>query len=65
METMQSMLQQQQCKFHCTQCIVAFCRRCDYNGSNLETIISTDLKTVDGLAVDWAARNLYWTDTGN
>ncbi|XP_014677385.1 PREDICTED: low-density lipoprotein receptor-related protein 4-like [Priapulus caudatus] len=39
-------------------------RRCDYNGSNLETLVSKGLQTVDGLTVDWVARNLYWTDTG-
>ncbi|KAG7257364.1 hypothetical protein CRUP_022800, partial [Coryphaenoides rupestris] len=28
------------------------------------TVISQGLKTTDGLAVDWVARNMYWTDTG-
>uniref|UniRef100_A0A8C1TDN1 Low density lipoprotein receptor-related protein 4 n=1 Tax=Cyprinus carpio TaxID=7962 RepID=A0A8C1TDN1_CYPCA len=31
---------------------------------NMETVISQGLKTTDGLAVDWVARNMYWTDTG-
>ena len=39
-------------------------RRADLNGSNMETVIGRGLKTTDGLAVDWVARNLYWTDTG-
>lgn len=39
-------------------------RRADLNGSNMETVIGQGLKTTDGLAVDWVARNLYWTDTG-
>lgn len=30
----------------------------------METVIGRGLKTTDGLAVDWVARNLYWTDTG-
>lgn len=30
----------------------------------METVISQGLKTTDGLAVDWVARNMYWTDTG-
>ncbi|XP_022244841.1 low-density lipoprotein receptor-related protein 4-like isoform X1 [Limulus polyphemus] len=39
-------------------------RRANLNGSNVETIISDDLVTADGLTVDWVAKNLYWTDTG-
>ncbi len=34
------------------------------DGSAMETVISQGLKTTDGLAVDWVARNMYWTDTG-
>ena len=27
-------------------------------------MISSEVDHPDGLAVDWVARNLYWTDTG-
>ena len=27
-------------------------------------IVSREVKHPDGIAVDWVARNLYWTDTG-
>ncbi len=39
-------------------------RRVNLDGSDMETVISQGLKTTDGLAVDWVARNMYWTDTG-
>jgi hypothetical protein len=39
-------------------------RRADLNGSNMETLVHENLETTDGLAVDWIARNLFWTDTG-
>lgn len=39
-------------------------RRANLDGSGMETVISQGLKTTDGLAVDWVARNMYWTDTG-
>jgi low density lipoprotein receptor-related protein 5/6 len=32
--------------------------------SGEEAIIRTDVDHPDGIAVDWIARNLYWTDTG-
>ena len=34
------------------------------NVSNVDTLVSTNLTTPDGLAVDWLADNLYWTDAG-
>ena len=34
------------------------------NVTNTETIIATNLTTPDGLAVDWIADNIYWTDAG-
>ncbi|KAK3787581.1 hypothetical protein RRG08_025912 [Elysia crispata] len=40
-------------------------RRAYLNGSMwTEDIILKELATTDGLAVDWIARNLYWTDAG-
>ena len=32
--------------------------------SGEETIVSTEVDNPDGIAVDWIARNVYWTDTG-
>ncbi len=29
-----------------------------------ETLVSSEISTPDGLAVDWVHRLLYWTDTG-
>lgn len=34
------------------------------NGTGQEDIITTEVKSADGIAIDWIARNLYWTDTG-
>lgn len=34
------------------------------NLTSTEAIISTNLTTPDGLAVDWIADNIYWTDAG-
>ncbi|XP_078605134.1 vitellogenin receptor-like isoform X4 [Branchiostoma floridae x Branchiostoma japonicum] len=33
-------------------------------GEDIRRVITTGLKTPDGLAVDWVGRNLYWTDAG-
>ncbi|KAH9496208.1 Low-density lipoprotein receptor- protein 4 [Bulinus truncatus] len=41
-------------------------RRASLNGSQwIENIVLKELATTDGLAVDWIARNLYWTDSGH
>lgn len=40
------------------------CRRANFDGSESKVIVSSNLETTDGLAVDWIGRNLYWTDTG-
>lgn len=34
------------------------------NGTGQENITTTEVENPDGIAVDWVARNLYWTDTG-
>ena len=34
------------------------------NGSNTHVIADYDIHSPDGLAFDWIARNLYWTDAG-
>lgn len=39
-------------------------RRAFLNGSQVETIVSTELYHPDGVAVDWLSRNLYFTDAG-
>ena len=39
-------------------------RRAFLNGSGQEDLIVTEVYHPDGVAVDWVARNLYWTDTG-
>lgn len=32
--------------------------------SDVEVVVWSEVKHPDGIAVDWVARNLYWTDTG-
>lgn len=34
-----------------------------HNLSNTNVLVSTNLTTPNGLAVDWIADNIYWTDT--
>lgn len=34
------------------------------DGDNQGIVISNEVYHPDGLAIDWAARNFYWTDTG-
>ena len=35
-----------------------------FSSSDVQVIVSGEVKHPDGVAVDWVARNLYWTDTG-
>jgi len=37
--------------------------RSHLRGSNVTIVTSTDVRVAEGLAVDWMADNLYWTDT--
>lgn len=34
------------------------------NGSDIERVVDLGLETPEGLAIDWIAHNLYWSDTG-
>ena len=29
-----------------------------------ESVLQEEVKLLEGIAVDWVARNLYWTDSG-
>lgn len=31
---------------------------------DVQVVVTNEIKHPDGVAVDWVARNLYWTDTG-
>ena len=35
-----------------------------FSRTDVQVIVSSEVKHPDGVAVDWVARNLYWTDTG-
>ena len=37
-------------------------RSFDFNGSNVQIIIEKDVSVPTGLAFDWVANNLYWSD---
>ncbi|KAG5887975.1 hypothetical protein JTB14_035048 [Gonioctena quinquepunctata] len=36
-----------------------------YNLSDIKTVASKNISSPDGLAIDWIANNIYWTNTGN
>ena len=38
--------------------------RGNIDGTDIETVVSEGLSTMDGIAVDWIANNLFWTDAG-
>ncbi|XP_052903013.1 low-density lipoprotein receptor-related protein 6 [Anopheles moucheti] len=38
--------------------------RADGMGGPAEEVVTAEIQAPDGLAIDWLARNLYWTDTG-
>ena len=35
------------------------------NGSSFKGVITADIGQPDGLAIDWVARNVFWTDNGS
>lgn len=35
-----------------------------FDGSIRETVLDTRINNCEGLAIDWMARNIYWTDEG-
>lgn len=39
-------------------------QRARMNGTGQEVVISNEIYHPDGVAIDWVARNIYWTDTG-
>ncbi len=52
-------------RFYYTEVYLDVIRNVDApNDSNVATPVYTNLTTPDGLAVDWLADNLYWTDAG-
>jgi len=34
------------------------------NGRNQSVVLSIDIPHPDGIAIDWAGRNMYWADSG-
>lgn len=39
-------------------------RRVHLNGTGQEDVVSSEIRMPDGVAIDWRAENLYWTDSG-
>ena len=40
-------------------------QRSRVDGSGQEAVIFSELHSSDGVAVDWIARNVHWTDAGS
>ncbi|XP_045494684.1 nidogen [Colias croceus] len=38
-------------------------KRALYDGSGFEPFLSNDVQSPEGIAVDWSARNIFWTDS--
>ncbi|OQR67686.1 low-density lipoprotein receptor-related protein 4-like [Tropilaelaps mercedesae] len=51
-------------KFYFTDVKLDVIRRSNLNGTGLETIVNSELASPDGLAYDWIAKNIYWSDSG-
>lgn len=39
-------------------------QRAKLDGSQQADVLTTEIHNPDGIAIDWVARNMYWTDTG-
>ena len=39
-------------------------RRLTYDGKDVEVFLDANVNFVEGVAVDWQARNIFWTDSG-
>lgn len=39
-------------------------RRAHLDGRNQKDLINTEVQHPGGIAIDWVARNMYWTDSG-
>ena len=35
-----------------------------YDGKDVEVFLDANVNFVEGVAVDWQARNIFWTDSG-
>ena len=40
-------------------------QRSQLDGTGQEAVVVSELHSPDGVAVDWIARNVHWTDTGS
>ncbi|XP_047508934.1 nidogen [Pieris napi] len=38
-------------------------KRASYDGSGYEQFLSNDVQSPEGIAIDWSARNIFWTDS--
>ncbi|XP_049867994.1 nidogen [Pectinophora gossypiella] len=38
-------------------------RRAAYDGSGFDSFLSNDVKSPEGVSIDWSARNIFWTDS--
>lgn len=36
----------------------------NYDGTDHKTFLNTNILSPEGIAIDWASRRIYWTDSG-